>query len=116
MAEDVQEILVDAAGRWGRGSTSVTVPKRLDSVGLMDATTAVPGLRTISVIVPHARVLNLAQSMVTESYAFVGSADAEMKLTDSVTGTLLPKPSTSGIGGMGIKRAASFQWATRRTR
>ena len=34
-------------------------------VALMDATTAVPGLRTISVVVPQARVLNLAQSMAT---------------------------------------------------
>ena len=58
-------------------------------VALMDATTAVPGLRTISVIVPQARVLNLAQSMATDSYAFVGSAEAEMKITDSVTGQLL---------------------------
>src|SRR5271170_4640927 len=48
-------------------------------VALMDATTAVPGLRTVSVIVPQARVLNLAQSMATDSYAFVGSAEAEMK-------------------------------------
>jgi Protein of unknown function (DUF3313) len=58
-------------------------------VALMDATTAVPGLRTVSVIVPQARVLNLAQSMATDSYAFVGSAEAEMKLNDSVTGALL---------------------------
>jgi hypothetical protein len=58
-------------------------------VALMDATTAVPGLRTVSVIVPQARVLNLAQSMATDSYAFVGSAEAEMKVTDSVSGDLL---------------------------
>ena len=79
-------------------------------VALMDATTAVPGLRTISVIVPQARVLNLAQSMVTDSYAFVGSAEAEMKLTDSVTGTLLAEAVDQRAGGMGIKSAASFQW------
>jgi hypothetical protein len=35
-------------------------------VALMSATTAVPGLRTISVVVPQARVLNLAQSMATD--------------------------------------------------
>jgi Protein of unknown function (DUF3313) len=79
-------------------------------VALMDATTAVPGLRTISVIVPQARVLNLAQSMVTDSYAFVGSAEAEMKLTDSVTGALLVEAVDQRAGGMGIKSAASFQW------
>ncbi len=79
-------------------------------VALMDATTAVPGLRTISVIVPQARVLNLAQSMVTDSYAFVGSAEAEMKVTDSVTGQLLAEAVDQRAGGMGIKSAASFQW------
>ncbi len=79
-------------------------------VALMDATTAVPGLRTISVVVPQARVLNLAQSMVTDSYAFVGSAEAEMKMTDSVTGQLLGEAVDQRSGGMGIKSAASFQW------
>ena len=79
-------------------------------VALMDATTAVPGLRTISVIVPQARVLNLAQSMATDSYAFVGSAEAEMKLTDSVTGTLLAEAVDQRAGGMGLKSAASFEW------
>jgi hypothetical protein len=79
-------------------------------VALMDATTAVPGLRTISVIVPQARVLNLAQSMATDSYAFVGSAEAEMKVTDSVTGALLAEAVDQRAGGMGLKSAASFQW------
>jgi hypothetical protein len=79
-------------------------------VALMDATTAVPGLRTISVIVPQARVLNLAQSMATSSYAFVGSAEAEVKMTDSVTGALLAEAVDQRSGGMGIKSAASFQW------
>jgi hypothetical protein len=79
-------------------------------VALMDATTAVPGLRTISVIVPQARVLNLAQSLATSSYAFVGSAEAEMKMTDSVTGVLLSEAVDQRSGGMGIKSAASFQW------
>jgi len=79
-------------------------------VALMDATTAVPGLRTISVIVPQARVLNLAQSMATDSYAFVGSAEAEMKLTDSVNGMLLAEAVDQRAGGMGLKSAASFQW------
>ncbi len=79
-------------------------------VALMDATTAVPGLRTISVVVPQARVLNLAQSMATDSYAFVGSAEAEMKATDSVSGELLAEAVDQRAGGMGLKSAASFQW------
>ncbi len=79
-------------------------------VALMDATTAVPGLRTVSVIVPQARVLNMAQSLATNSYAFVGSAEAEMKVTDSVTGVVLAEAVDQREGGMGIKSAASFQW------
>jgi Protein of unknown function (DUF3313) len=79
-------------------------------VALMDATTVVPGLRTISVVVPQARVLNLAQSMATDSYAFVGSAEAEMKATDSVSGELLAEAVDQRAGGMGLKSAASFQW------
>jgi len=79
-------------------------------VALMDATTAVPGLRTISVIVPQARVLNMAQSLATDSYAFVGSAEAEMKMTDSVTGVVLGEAVDQRAGGMGLKSAASFQW------
>ena len=79
-------------------------------VALMDATTATPGLRSISVIVPQVKVINVAQSMVTGSYAFVGSAEAEMKMTDSVTGELLGEAVDQRAGGMGMKGAASFQW------
>jgi hypothetical protein len=79
-------------------------------VALMDATTATPGLRSVSVVVPQARILNLAQSMATDSYAFAGSAEAEMKATDSVTGELLAEAVDQRAGGMGLKSAASFKW------
>ncbi len=79
-------------------------------VALMDATTVTPGLRSISVIVPQARVLNGIQSLATGSYAFVGSAEAEMKATESTTGELLAEAVDQRAGGMGIKGAASFQW------
>jgi hypothetical protein len=79
-------------------------------VALMDATTATPGLRSVSVIVPQARILNGLQSLATGSYAFVGSAEAEMKATDSITGELLGAAVDQRAGGMGIKGAASFQW------
>jgi hypothetical protein len=79
-------------------------------VALMDATTAVPGLRTVSVVIPQLRVINMAQSLATDSYAFVGSAEAEMKMTDSVTGEVLGEAVDQRAGGMGIKSAASFQW------
>lgn len=79
-------------------------------VALMDATTATPGLRSVSVIVPQLKVINMAQSMVTGSYAFVGSAEAEMLATDSTTGEVLAAAVDKRAGGAGIKGAASFQW------
>jgi hypothetical protein len=79
-------------------------------VALMDATTATPGLRSISVIVPQARVLNGLQSLATGSYAFVGSAQGEMKATDSTTGEVLAAAVDKRAGGLGIKGAASFRW------
>ena len=79
-------------------------------VALMDATSATPGLRSISVLVPQARLLNGAQSLATGSYAFVGSAEAEMMATDSVTGDVLAEAVDQRAGGMGIKGAASFKW------
>jgi hypothetical protein len=79
-------------------------------VALMDATTATPGLRTLSVVVPQARVLNGVQSLATGSYAFVGSAEAEMELTDSQTGDFFAGAVDKQAGGMGLKGAASFKW------
>ena len=79
-------------------------------VALMDATTATPGLRSVSVVVPQLKIINMAQSMVTGSYAFVGSAEAEMKATDSVTGEVLAAAVDKRAGGAGIKGAASFRW------
>jgi hypothetical protein len=77
---------------------------------LMDATTATPGLRSLSVIIPQARVLNGLQSLGTGSYAFVGSAEGEMEVKDSTTGEFLAGAVDQRAGGMGIKGAASFQW------
>lgn len=79
-------------------------------VALIDATTATPGLRSISVVVPQVRILNAVQSLATGSYAFVGSAEAEMKVTDATSGEMLAGAVDRRAGGMGIKSAASFRW------
>jgi len=68
-------------------------------IALTDATSATPGLRSVSVVVPQARVLNLVQSMGTGSYAFVGSAQAEAQITDSVTGERLAASVDKREGG-----------------
>ena len=58
------------------------------SVALTDATSAVPGLRSISVVVPQARALSAIKMVATGTYAFVGSAQGALKLNDSMSGRL----------------------------
>jgi hypothetical protein len=79
-------------------------------VALVNTKAATPGLRTVSVIVPQARILNLGQSLATGSYAFAGSAEAEMKLTDSSTGQLLAAAIDQRGGGMALSTAEQWQW------
>lgn len=79
-------------------------------VALTDAEGATPGLRSISVIVPQARVLNLVQSAATGSYAFVGSASCEGEVTDSVTGEQLAAWIDKREGGMAMASAAQWKW------
>jgi len=79
-------------------------------VALVNTKAATPGLRTVSVIVPQARILNLGQSLATGSYAFAGSAEAEMKLTDSFTGQLLAAAIDQRGGGMALSTAEQWQW------
>jgi uncharacterized protein DUF3313 len=80
------------------------------SVALIDASSATPVLRTVSVVIPQARVLNVLQSGLTGHYAFVGSATGAAKLTDSVSGTLLAAWEDQQLGGLAIKNAAVWQW------
>lgn len=79
-------------------------------VALVNASAATPGLRSVSVVIPQARILNGMQSLVTGSYAFVGSAEAEMKVTDSVSGQLLAAAIDKRAGGMALSSAAQWQW------
>ncbi len=59
------------------------------AVAIINAEGATPGLRSISLIIPQARILNYAQSVATGHAAFAGSAEAAFKATDSSTGQLL---------------------------
>ena len=77
---------------------------------LTDAEAATPGLRTISTIVPQARALNTLKYAVTGTYAFIGGAQAEAKVTDAVTGQLLAEGVDRRVGGGSIKAAAQWQW------
>jgi hypothetical protein len=80
------------------------------SVALTDATSAVPGLRSISVVVPQARALSAIKKLATGSYAFVGSAQGALKLNDSVSGQLLAAAVDKQLGGTSIKNVDVFQW------
>jgi len=78
---------------------------------LINATAATPGLRSISVLVPQARILNYAQSLDTGHAAFAGSAEAVLKVTDSTTGQLLAESVDKRVGGMALSAADQIQWA-----
>jgi Protein of unknown function (DUF3313) len=77
---------------------------------LNEATAAVPVLRSISVIIPQARVLNFVQSLATGSYAFVGSAEAQLKAVDSVTGELLAAAADQRRGGVAVTTTLTWKW------
>jgi hypothetical protein len=79
-------------------------------MALTDATTATPVLRTISVVIPQARILNAVGNMATGSYAFVGSAQSEGEVTDSLTHEVLAAGIDKRSGGMSIKNADVWQW------
>lgn len=79
-------------------------------VALINAETATPGLRSVSVVIPQARILNGLQSLATGGYAFVGSAETEMKATDGATGQFLAGAIDKRAGGMALSTAAQWQW------
>lgn len=80
------------------------------SVALSDATSATPVLRTVSVIVPQAHALNLIKAGLTGTYAFVGSATGEAKLTDSVSGQLLAAWADQRFGTAAVRNATVWEW------
>lgn len=77
---------------------------------LVDAETATPVLRTITMVVPQARALSTLKYAATGTYAFVGGAEAEAKVMDSVTHQVLTAAVDKRVGGGSIKTAAQWQW------
>jgi hypothetical protein len=80
------------------------------SVALTDATSAVPVLRSISVVVPQARLLSAIKKAATGTYAFVGSAQGALKLNDSISGELLAAAVDKRVGGTSITNVDVFKW------
>lgn len=79
-------------------------------VALTDATTATPVLRTVSVVIPQARLLNSVKNMASGTYAFVGSARSEGEVLDSMSGVRLAAAVDQRSGGLSIKNADVWQW------
>ena len=77
---------------------------------LTNVTSSTPGLRTISLVIPQARVLDAAQSLATNSYAFVGSAQSEGEATDGGTGQILIEAVDGRSGGMSLKDVSGGEW------
>jgi hypothetical protein len=79
-------------------------------VALTSAEGAKPGMRSVSVYAPMGLVINSAKYLTTGSYAFVGSAQAEGRLTDSETGQLLAAFADKREGGMNTDTSAQRTW------
>ncbi len=79
-------------------------------VAIINAEAADAGLRSVSVVIPQARILNYAQSLATGHVAFAGSAEVALKVTDSVSGQLLAESVDKRSGGMAVEQAAQVQW------
>ncbi len=80
------------------------------AVAIINAEAATPGLRSVSLVIPQARILNYAQSLATGHAAFAGSAEAAFKATDASSGQLLAESVDKRIGGMAVSNAAQVQW------
>jgi len=77
---------------------------------MTDADSATPGLRTVSMLVPQARLLSSLKALATGTYPFVGAAQAEAKITDSQTGDVLAEAVDRRLGGGSFKTAFQWQW------
>jgi hypothetical protein len=79
-------------------------------VGITDATAATPVLRSVSMLVPQARVLATLKYLATGTYPFVGGAQVEARITDSQSGQMLGEWVERHIGGGSVEAAAQWQW------
>jgi Protein of unknown function (DUF3313) len=79
-------------------------------VAVSDVEAATPGLRSITMVAPQARLVGTLKRGVTGSYPFVGGAKAEFNLTDSTTGGVLAAGVDRHIGGGAITTATQWEW------
>lgn len=78
------------------------------AAALTDAEAATPMLRSISMIVPQAHMISNLKYLATGTFPFVGAAQAEVKITDAVSGVTLAMAVDKRLGGGSM--ATGFQW------
>ena len=79
-------------------------------VALLDAEAATPGMRSISMVIPQARLLSTGAYAITGKYPFAGGGQAAAKITDSVTGEILGVAVDRRVGGGSVETAGQWQW------
>ena len=79
-------------------------------VALVDVASATPVLRSISMIVPQARLLSSLKYLATGSFPFVGGAQSELKISDSLSGEVLGLFVDKRIGGGAFTNAFQWRW------
>jgi hypothetical protein len=82
---------------------------KLDAA-LVDMSSATPMLRTFSMMVPQARLLSSLKYLTTGSFPFVGGAQLELKISDSVSGDVLGLAVDRRIGGGALTNAFQWRW------
>jgi Protein of unknown function (DUF3313) len=79
-------------------------------VVILDAEAATPGLRSVSMAIPQARLLGTGYYAASGTYPFVGGAQAACKATDAVTGQVIGAAVDRRVGGGALQTAAQWQW------
>jgi Protein of unknown function (DUF3313) len=77
---------------------------------LTDATSATPGLRTVSVVVPQAIILGAAVGAVRGEPSFSGSAQTEGEILDGTSGKRIAAWVDRRVGGNSIENANVWKW------
>lgn len=79
-------------------------------VVILDAEAATPGLRSVSMVIPQARLLGTGYYAASGNYPFVGGGQAACKVTDAVTGQALGAAVDRRVGGGAPQTAAQWRW------
>jgi hypothetical protein len=82
---------------------------KLDAA-LVHMSSATPMLRTFSMMVPQVRLLASLKYLATGSFPFVGGAQAELKISDSLSGEVLGLFVDKRIGGGAFTNAFQWRW------